>query len=347
VALFHVRAYSYVGELPVLQHAYLFVDFFFVLSGFVLGAAYAERLSHGFSIWEFMVLRFGRVYPLHLFMLLLFVATHVGQGRAFDSSEYSAQALIGNVLLVQSLGFFATPTWNMPSWSISTEFFAYLAFALGASLLRQRMNQVLVAVALGCAAGLMFLKGHINASHDFGVLRCLCGFSVGVLAWEVFRRWNADVPKGTRAEAFAAGASLCFVAVAGESAASLLAPVVFAAVVLVFAREAGALSALLRSRIFLWLGTLSYSIYMVHFFLAHRMVELLTLARERGFPGAQHLGVDRWAGDAVILAYMVLVIAVSALTYRFVEVPARDWFRRVAPRRPTAVGARAAQIRRL
>jgi peptidoglycan/LPS O-acetylase OafA/YrhL len=330
VAVFHVRAYSYVGGLAVLQNAFLFVDLFFVLSGFVLAAAYEERLAQGFGVLRFMALRFGRVYPLHLAMLLVFVATHVAQSRSFDTPEYSLQALAGNLGLVHSLGFFSVPTWNMPSWSISTEFFAYLAFALAASWLGRRLSVALLAgVAAACAMALFSLKGHINATHDYGTLRCLYGFTAGVLAWRLHLRRDPS-GGGTRAEVLAGGGALAFVALAGESAFSLLAPPVLAAVVLVFARERGVVSAALRTRVFVWLGVLSYSIYMSHFFIARHVAQLLRSAREAGMPGTALLGAEKWAGDVVVACYLVLVIAASALTYRFIEAPAREWFRRRA-----------------
>ena len=69
VALFHLQAYSHFYGFSLLRHSYLFVDFFFVLSGFVITANYRKKLLSGFSFWEFMFLRFGRLYPLHFALL--------------------------------------------------------------------------------------------------------------------------------------------------------------------------------------------------------------------------------------------------------------------------------------
>src|SRR5579872_5807008 len=74
VALFHLQAYSHLYELSFLRHSFLFVDFFFVLSGFVITANYRARLLSGFSFWHFMLLRLGRLYPLHIALLVAFVA---------------------------------------------------------------------------------------------------------------------------------------------------------------------------------------------------------------------------------------------------------------------------------
>jgi len=56
VVLFHVRAPSHVSELALVRNSFLFVDFFFVLSGFVIAATYAERLAGGLGIGRFMLL---------------------------------------------------------------------------------------------------------------------------------------------------------------------------------------------------------------------------------------------------------------------------------------------------
>src|SRR5258705_13801306 len=74
VALFHLDAYSHLYDVPFLRNSWLFVDFFFVLSGFVIAANYQQRLRDGFGVGRFLLLRLGRLYPLHLFMLAAAVA---------------------------------------------------------------------------------------------------------------------------------------------------------------------------------------------------------------------------------------------------------------------------------
>ena len=73
VAMFHLQAYSHIYDWSLVRHSFLFVDFFFVLSGFVIAGSYRAKLLGGFSIWHFMLLRFGRLYPLHLAILAIFI----------------------------------------------------------------------------------------------------------------------------------------------------------------------------------------------------------------------------------------------------------------------------------
>jgi peptidoglycan/LPS O-acetylase OafA/YrhL len=325
VVLYHVRVHSHLSDLQLVQHAYLFVDFFFVLSGFVIAASYQERLAGGFGIGRFMLLRFGRVYPLHLAVLAAYLGVELARnpGLAPDASF----ALLTHLLLIHGIGVFDSQFWNVPSWTISTEFFAYLAFALAVAALGRRVL-IVVAAALVLFPVLIYI-GHGNMdARGYELMRCLYGFAAGVAAWHLFRRFARSLPAGTWAELVATGAVAVFVSVAGFGPLSIAAPLVFAATVLVFASQRGAASRVLAWKPFLFIGTVSYSIYMVHIFVARRVVEGLAAAKAAGLRAVDYLGVDRWAGDAMILLCLGLVLLVSALTYRFIEVPARAWFRR-------------------
>lgn len=118
----------------------LFVDFFFVLSGFVIASAYQSKLSSGDGVIPFALRRFGRLYPLHIATLAALVTfalarTALAPGPfnprdMFDGWMFDFSALFTNVLLVHGLGFESHLTWNFPSWSISTEFYTYLVFAM-------------------------------------------------------------------------------------------------------------------------------------------------------------------------------------------------------------------------
>jgi peptidoglycan/LPS O-acetylase OafA/YrhL len=332
VVLYHVRVESHISALAVVQHAYLFVDFFFVLSGFVIAATYEARLAGGFSLWRFMLLRFGRLYPLHLAVLAAFVGLELSRGTAGHLGALATQ-----VLMLHGTGLFENQFWNFPSWTISTEFFAYLAFALAVSALGRRI-MLLVGVVLVAFPALIYIGHGSMDAPRYEMMRCLYGFCAGVAAWHVFRDLRGRVPAGTVVEALAMAATVWFVSVAGFGPWSIAAPLVFAAAVLVFASESGAASRVLVSGPFLFLGAVSYSIYMVHIFVARRVVDSLTFAEALGIGAVDRLGADKWAGDVMILLSLAIIVAVAGLTYRLIEVPAREWFRRLAQRQSDGVG---------
>ena len=115
------------------------VDFFFALSGFVIALNYQERLSSFDDVVTFQRRRFFRLYPLHVLMLALFIGIEIAKyaaeniaGLAANNPAFStndANAFFSHLFLMQGL-FGDGLTWNHPSWSVSTEFFTYIIFAV-------------------------------------------------------------------------------------------------------------------------------------------------------------------------------------------------------------------------
>jgi peptidoglycan/LPS O-acetylase OafA/YrhL len=328
VALYHCRTYSHISELGVVTNAYLFVDFFFVLSGFVIAAGYGEPLARGFGTWRFMLLRFGRLYPLHIATLAAFVALDLARGQPWPPDAF--EALLARVFLLHGTGLFDTQLWNSPSWTIGSEFLAYLVFALAVAVWRERAWRAMAAIALVGAVVIYAGVGTLSAKLGYEMLRCLYGFGAGVLSWHLFRRFREDIPSGTLAEVVALVAVVLLVSTVGTGPWTMLHPVAFCAALLVFAPQRGLASRVLASKPMVFLGAISYSIYMVHLFLAQRMAEVLRWAMEGRSGIVEPFATSKWAGDALVLAYLAIVVGVSALTYRFIETPGRSYARRLA-----------------
>lgn len=357
VALLHCQTYSHIVGVRFFGNAYLFVDFFFVLSGFVIASNYAERLRDGYSLGSFAILRFGRVYPLYLVTLGAFVAMEavqivipslgaMGGSAPFSAPRQSWDTILANVLLLQSFGGYGFLTWNTPGWSIATEFWTYMCFAC---VVRYAYGSrvIILAATLVLALGLILaLSPHaMNTTFNYGFIRTLAGFSAGALLYEVYKRrhaarWLARA-NATTLELGAIGLAIAFVTFADQRPVSVLAPFVFAGVVLVFIAEAGRVSRWLKAPAFQMLGSLSYSIYMVHLFLGTYITNLGKLVQSKlGHPmlteiahGSERLrvlGTTRIEGDIWLLCILASVLICSWVTYRFIEVPCREWFRDLA-----------------
>jgi len=273
VALFHLEAYSHLYGVPFLRNSWLFVDFFFVLSGFVIAANYQQRLLDGFGAGRFLLLRLGRLYPLHFAMLALFIAFEalkvlkriliptllsVNPVAPFSTPQDAPNTIVANLLLIHSLHVFDFLTWNIPSWSISTEFYTYAAFAACLIGLRKHAWIALLVAMIGGPALIAALSEHnMDTHYDWGIVRCIYGFAAGVLSWNIYEKWNEKLRKwlsGSTVECVALGLAIAFVSFAGTTPLSIAAPYLFALVVLVFAFEAGAASAILRLRPPVFLG---------------------------------------------------------------------------------------------
>jgi peptidoglycan/LPS O-acetylase OafA/YrhL len=337
VALHHLglAVDSHLNSFALVPNSYLFVDFFFVLSGFVIAANYEKRLAEGYGVWRFALLRFGRLYPLHLAMLVALVllrlahaASGLGEAAPFSAPRWSADTIVANLLLVHSLHLYDFTPWNGPSWSISAEFYTYLLFAAAVTLYRRPIVLLLLPVVVASAAALWLLVGGIGTTSDWGLIRCTVSFAGGAMTWHAHR--SGWLRSGTLLEVLSVVLIVLFVSNAGKGALSLAAPAVFALAVLVFAAEAGAVSRWLRSPSLLWLGERSYSIYMVHFLVAWLLADCLKILRLAGLDYIAGIDSVHWRNDVVALVYIGFVLAVAALTYRAIEVPARAWFRRLA-----------------
>ncbi len=364
VVVHHFTTTGALSNSLAIRNAWLFVDFFFVLSGFIIAANYRDRLQSGVAIGRFMLLRLGRLYPLHLFMLLLWITAEAAiavfasglttGGRGAFSGATPASAIPAQFFLLQSIGLGFNETWNWVAWSISTELWTYLVFAGlalgGAARLDRRLAVLAGAMALFI---LVAPPGSGIALRWLDLARCIYGFCAGALIFSVTQRWQPRrVTRATALEAGAIGLTALFVLSAGAlpggaTVVHLFAPLAFGSAVLVFAYDRGAISRALAIPLFSRLGLLSYSVYMIHPFLQLRVLKPLGLAVQKvtGLPlfatvtRSDGVAVQAWGahpliGDLATLAMLALVIAAAGLTYRFIEAPGRALARRWADGRP-------------
>lgn len=338
----HIRWSSAIATLPPFGNISLWVDFFFVLSGFVIAHSYFDRLQSGLGLATFMARRFARLYPLHLFTLLLAVAYEFAKASLFNSVSIGAEkapfqsnnlpAFLANLGLVQALGLFPDVTWNGPSWSISVEFYTYLLFALLISTVRNTTAflTLLAALPLGAAA-ILFTRPEqhfLSVETDYGFLRCILGFGLGVAVQRHLARHTQPAPDtGTTdlAKALLFAAILVLVATPTyKTPYTFLAPPLFAAFIWTLVRHrGGTFERLLASRTCQWLGLLSYSIYLNHSVFRMAFKNAWRLGQKvpalKSGPGAHLLN------EGLTLAYIAVVLGFSWCTYRFLEAPAQRW----------------------
>src|SRR6185369_9930176 len=136
--------------LPVAQQGYLGVDFFFLLSGFVLAYVHGEEMRRpSWAVYgRFLALRLGRIWPAYLAALLAVVVISLMNGQ-LELDNYSVPRLLLHALMLQNWGFIHAGEFNFPTWSVSAEWFVYLLFPVFAAiLLRVPRNGALAAIPL-------------------------------------------------------------------------------------------------------------------------------------------------------------------------------------------------------
>jgi peptidoglycan/LPS O-acetylase OafA/YrhL len=345
VVLFHYWDNLAVPGRPLfVDKGYLGVELFFILSGFILCHVYRTSVEDGrFRYGDFLWNRLARVYPLHLATLTgvgAVALAAVAAGLVIDRNILSWESLPANLFLVHAWGLAPTAGWNHPSWSISAEWFAYLTFPLFAWGALKLKDRPLVAIA-GAAAFLVGLYALFQplagfpltrATINWGALRIVPCFAYGC-ALHAF--WRA---RPARSRPAAAGLALAALA-ATVAAVCLGAPdalivIGLGIVILGLARLAQAGSNLLGDASLVYLGEVSYSVYMVcipwKIVFVNGMVKLLQLTDK-------HLPLWLW------LVFLFTVIPLAATSYHLIERPARERMKLMAAacraRRPKAARA--------
>lgn len=345
VVLYHANFSSFLYNLPIIRHSYLFVDFFFVLSGFIMYYNYGT-LSDIASIRQFIGMRFFRLYPLHLALLMVFVGSDAvyalirvirGTAAATTAADDSSFDLILNLLLMNGFEI-RPPSFNTPSWSISTEFWTYVLFGSVILGFRNARKSTMTIIFTGvCILALFTVYQRYGEMEGFTLFlfpRCVFGFFLGAAMGTIvcpaeIAPARGGVLVGSALQIITMVAAVSALTVVGFSALDALLPVFFAAVIATFViwRQTWCTRVLL-SRPLLWLGKNSYSIYMVHFFV---LVQLSTILRivyhvpvvDRQFVLAPSIGL------ALTIFSIAIILIAASQTYRFIEEPGRRLGRRL------------------
>jgi peptidoglycan/LPS O-acetylase OafA/YrhL len=329
VVFFHYFPLPAVGTpfARCLNHGYLAVDLFFVLSGFVMTMTYQHFFEPGWSpaaYLRFLGRRIARIYPLYIAATLAgFVLVIVGWQTHYQPTAPLGWDLFFNLTMIQSWGL--AESFDSPAWSLSAEWAAYLLFPLLLVPAMFRKPPAAWLSALLCVLTLAALAAFpsqdwnksepLNISdHHFGlpVIRCVAEFVLGILAFRV-----AVTPFGRSFASNRRIAALVCLAVVGTAAlpkSDLAIVLLFPVLVVVLTSEAHLPGRILASPPIEFLGRLSYSIYLVH----KLLFLLLNWIDANGH--AYGLSHARLYGAVICLA---LTFAIAFTAYRTIEVPGR------------------------
>ena len=329
VVLYHIKDHLDQYDLPYFlsvsyQNGYLAVDFFFILSGFIIFYIYGQkfRTLNMLTTLNFFKRRFARIYPLHLLIMLLYVLiplTLALTGRRIDADVYSLDSFFIKVLLLDTwaVGSGYWTTWNVPSWTISAEMFAYLLFPFIAwVILRLKRNyQIGMFILVWAALSLVFASSNATGIGSdigqFALLRCGGQFILGALICQlVFGE------SGHSKRTFLTVLSIA--AIAGIALGLkyenniFYVPTLFSLILAVLLVGKKPIEHLFGKKAFVYFGDISYSVYLSHTFIR----DVLFMAFIRN---------GEWASPALIISYIVAVLVFSAITFKYVEMPARRY----------------------
>lgn len=275
IVFYHLGADSPLIENPLVDNAWMMLDFFFILSGCVITMAFQKQVTTPLGMGDFLYGRFLRVYPLHVLMLGVFIGLELiklvgivyfsmsAERAAFSDNNLVTlfhNLALTNVLILDEL------TWNKPSWSIAAEFWTYIIFAGLAFVFRHNRARFLALSALIAFSAFAFLATHDMSSYH-GMARCLWGFFLGVLLAHAVD--SGRLKLSTRMLNLAAIVTLTVLCTGPwsyrETYSVYFTSIFFFLLIALFASpEDAAIKRALSNRFLVRLGTLSFGIYMIH-----------------------------------------------------------------------------------
>ncbi len=299
-----------------------------------MSSAYQDKIAEGFKFRDYFWLRLGRIYPLHLFFLLIWGIYVFIKWNLFNYQieltnpliKNTFASFISNLLLVHSLNFHNYTSWNYPSWSISVEFFTYFFFFAFSVLIGKRNRWIIAFAAFFISIATYFyvFNGSNWTTMDFtvttGIYRCCGGFFAGVFLFQATRKLrNLSGYLTNTLEIISVGLVILTVSYSGANKAILFSVVpVFIFVVFAFSQENdGIFGKFLQLKPFAEAGKYSYSIYLSH-----------AIVLDIAFSLAQYLFVKP---TEVIYFYqsdysyfinfglVLLVLGISKVTYLTIE----------------------------
>jgi len=173
IVIFHVFNYSFGWDTPLslMHHAYLAVDFFFGLSGFVVAYAYDDRWTR-MSTLQFFRIRLIRLHPLVLvgatFGLLGYLLDPFGKGINHTSTPMLLLAYVTSLLLLPSPPVGGrqneSQALNGPAWSLMQEYLGNIAYAL----ILRRLRALTLGIIFGVSGLLLIWVANMKGSMDGG-----------------------------------------------------------------------------------------------------------------------------------------------------------------------------------
>jgi peptidoglycan/LPS O-acetylase OafA/YrhL len=314
------------------DHGLLAVDLFFSLSGFIFFWLYSQRIStHGITPAQFFILRFSRLFPLHI-ATLLFVAIgqaiHIAShGHGYVYANTDVRHFVLNLFLISSVGLEKGASFNAPIWSVSVEGLLYLIFFAFCRLRLNRPRILLVASVIGFTVlhqvyspvgrgvGSFFLGGftyfvytHVRSRADSRSVSVIV-IGMTILLWVTTLSF---MYLGSASDQHSLLWQLSGALPPDRFAEIALFPMSILSLALFEARIALKVPALEL------LGSISYSSYLLHFPL--QLVIALTLP-------AAGVGTEFFQSAASLILFFLLLISMSLASYRYLEMPAQLWIR--------------------
>lgn len=321
----------------LIGNGYLLVDFFFLLSGFIICHVYGDKLSSKKKgvAKNYLWARFSRLYPLHVFALLFllfqFLTFSAIYPEYYESKKnfFPVFDFFVYLFMGQSSGILTNYSWNLPSWSIAAEWWTYILAIFIIPIINKGSSKITYLFWALSIAGLIVLafyggNGNLDYTLNFGTLRCLFEFIIGLGIYQVYKKvkdsksfWKSDW-------AF-------YISLAGAylflhlDIHDVIVLVFFGGVILSASLNTGRPYKFLNIKPLQFLGDISYSIYLLQLFWLILWSNYASAAYPEGNAST--------STNLLMLGILLTALIINSyLTYRFIEIPFQKMLRRKKPK---------------
>lgn len=321
---------------PLIANGFRGVDLFFILSGFILMFAHErDFLEIGReNLVRFAKLRFLRVYPLNtvvLALLTVFIAFQQPFAAWFRSvhnpNDFRAIPYVKTLFLATHWYLPGKGDWNQPVWSLSLEILGYVAFPFLAYY-AARVQRASTAVAVIAANYMLYVAAlgamhqiYLNAIAGMGIFRMFFAFNMGIAIYRLFILTESSMERW--ATWIGALALLVVLSVSVAPGVAVLMDLAFATLLYSLAFQRGWINAVVASGPVLFLGKISFPLYLVHAVPLEWVAFLALQHGERWSFSQKVLAIAGWVVGSILLA--------TALHY-WVERPVHELGRKWAKR---------------
>ncbi len=316
---------------PFLVKNYLWVDFFFILSGFILTHIYQQTFTKQIKRGQYIAFlqsRLARIYPLHIITLIFLICletvklyliqTH-GIGDLHDppfTGKQSLESIFSNIFLLQA--FHGWTYWNEPAWAISAEWLLYLVVPL-LIFLSKHNNRLINTGTLTIAFIALYILSYRYNGLDYAswrsLIRCSAEVTIGIISYKLTyqQKQIVNFPNSWSTNLIL----VCLLATMAMEINHVITVGLF--VLLINSSAKLHKHALLTNRFLLFLGTISYSLYMIHWCILD-VIKLLSFSLTGQYINSTlPLQIQEW----LLLLAIPVTICISTICYYLIEQPLR------------------------
>ena len=331
VAFYHYPSESFLYA----KNGNLAVYFFFTLSGFVIALNYFNNIKSVKDLLKFQIKRFFRLYPVHIFVLLLilliqllklYIVSNYSLSAAnpafYPERNYNFQEFVKHILLLQSVfnnGYYLS--WNSVAWTISTEFYTYLIFAFLVLVLKNKKNYFIL-ISILYVFLFDFFSPYLNKFFHSTFLMCIQYFLTGSIFYFIFsfiKLKLKDIPFTLL---------LILILLLKYETQFIENNILFSALILCVSllNQSSFIYKILNLNVLVYFGTISYSFYMIHQVILYVYIQILKLIFKVPFLYSDGITTNtgnNFYDTLIMISYIMLSAFVASLMYKNIELKFR------------------------